>query len=95
MNATLKTARANDVIGSPTVSELRIDDAVLHLGTLYTDRQRATAAAMMTTVNAHDDLVAALNKIVQAWPAHGSATDNKMADAMANIARAALAKVQA
>jgi hypothetical protein len=52
------------------------------------------AAHIVRCVNAHDELVAALRAIADSWPAHGSMTVNAIADAMAEKARAALAKAK-
>jgi hypothetical protein len=56
--------------------------------------REANAARLALCWNSHDALVEALQAISDAWPAHGSGTQNAIADAMATRARAALAAAQ-
>lgn len=65
-----------------------------YLKAIEASGQHAPVETMQRVIDAHDALVAALEKIVEVWPAHGSITQNSMADAMAQVARAALAKAK-
>ena len=54
-----------------------------------------SAQQIERALNAYPKLVAALDKIWQSWPAHaGTEGKNAMADAMAGVAREALAELQ-
>jgi hypothetical protein len=58
------------------------------------DDEYATAAEIIFLRDANVALLEALKAIRDSWPAHGSETRNEMADAMAEKARAAIAKVE-